>query len=599
MKFKLQIFCILLLKCSLCLSQSELAVEKKIDSLFAKYNSETPGVAVAVVENGKIIHEKGYGMANLEYDIPITPKTIFHVASVSKQFTTFAIYLLEKEDKISFDDNVKKYIPEIPDFGRTITIEHLCSHTSGLKDQWALLTLAGWRMDDVITTEQIFKLISEQEGLNFPPGTQFQYSNTGFTLLAEIVKRVSGMPFSKYVNEKIFQPLGMNNSQIYDDYEKIVKNRAYSYALENDIYKKRKLSYSNVGPTSLFTTVEDLAKWTRNFENPTVGDRELISRFNEASKLENGEPTILGVMDGETTYHAKGQFFRNYKGLMLYNHTGGDAGFRAYLARFPEKEFSVILLSNESDFDRLGNGLTIAELYLKNELKPRKDQIQKKANDTKKLETFNSSLSDFKGKYFNAELTTTYEIEEKNNKLIMSHRRLSDIELTRIGENKFSGTIWFNVELEFKRNKNNQVVGFNISNFGAKDVKFNRLSEPIDIQRKSKEIGLQLVQDQLTAYNSGNLEAFILPYSENIEIFNFPNNIYGSGKEFMKNNYGKLFSDSPNLHCEIVNRITLGNTIIDHERVSGLRDMESFEAIAIYKIENSKISKVYFIRKNE
>ncbi len=460
----------------LCFSQTELKMEKKIDSLFAKYNSETPGVAVAVLEKGKVIFEKGYGMANLEYDIPITPKTIFHVASVSKQFTTFAIYLLEKEGKISLADNVQKYIPEVPDFGKPITIQHLCSHTSGLKDQWGLLTLAGWRLDDVITTEQILKLVSKQKELNFTPGTQFQYSNTGFTLLAEIVERASGMSFPEYVNKKIFQPLGMTNSQFYDDHEKIVKNRAYSYANEDGIYKKRKLNYSNVGATSLFTTVEDLAKWARNFEEPTVGDQELIKRYNEGTVLESGEPAILAVLNGETIYHAKGQFFRRYKGLMLYNHTGGDAGFRAYLARFPEKEFSVITLSNEASFDRLGNGLTIAEFYLKDDLKQRKEQVPKKEKSKiEKEENFNTNLSEFEGEYFSPELTTSYQIEQKNGQLIMSHRRLSDVELIRIGENKFRGTVYFNIELEFIKDNSSEFKGFYVSNFGAKNVKFAKL----------------------------------------------------------------------------------------------------------------------------
>lgn len=276
-------------------SQSE-SVEREIDSLFVKYNSKTAGVAVAVVKDGEIVFEKGYGMANLEYDIPVTPKTIFHVASVSKQFTAFSIYLLENQGKISFEDDIRKFIPEVPSLGKPITIKHLLYHTSGLKDQWALLTLAGWRMDDVITTEQIIKLVSQQKELNFPTGTQFAYSNTGYTLLAEIVKRVSGQTFSEFTEKNIFQPLGMNNTQFYEDHGKLVKNRAYSYGQENGVFKKRTLSYSNVGATSLFTTVEDLARWAMNFEKPIVGGYELIKNFNDLAKLDDGEPVILAVI---------------------------------------------------------------------------------------------------------------------------------------------------------------------------------------------------------------------------------------------------------------------------------------------------------------
>lgn len=448
------------------------SVERNIDSLFAKYNSKTAGVSVAVVKDGEIVFEKGYGMANLEYDIPITPQTIFHVASVSKQFTAFSIYLLEKQGKISFEDDIRKYIPEVPNFGKTITIKHLLYHTSGLKDQWALLTLAGWRMDDVITTEQILKLVSQQKELNFPTGTQFKYSNTGFTLLAEIIKRVSEQTFAEFTEENIFRPLGMKYTQFYDDHEKIVKNRAYSYGQENGVFKKRTLSYSNVGATSLFTTVGDLAKWTRNFEKPIVGDSDLIKKFNKLGKLDNGEPIIMAIIDGETTYHAKGQFFRNYRGLLVFNHTGADAGYRTYLARFPDKRFSVIALSNDESFSSLKAGLDIAEFYLKDDLKQKIISKDENSRDNAN-EQFTSNLTEFEGEYYNPELTTTYYIKIKDDKLIMLHRRLSDIELAQIGENKFSGTNTFGFEIEFLRT-GQKVVGFEISNFGAKKVRFRR-----------------------------------------------------------------------------------------------------------------------------
>tara|TARA_R110002096_G_scaffold191561_1_gene372957 strand:- start:235 stop:1668 length:1434 start_codon:yes stop_codon:yes gene_type:complete len=471
-KWTFKIFLLLLVAYN-GIAQSDIQnVERKIDSLFAEYNFETAGVAVAVVKDGKIAFKKGYGMANLEYDIPITPQTIFHVASVSKQFTAFSIYLLENQGKISFEDDIRKYIPEVPNFGKPITIKHLLYHTSGLKDQWALLTLAGWRMDDVITTEQIIKLVSQQKELNFPTGTQFKYSNTGYTLLAEIVKKVSGQTFSEFTEENIFQPLAMKNTQFYDDHEKLVKNRAYSYGQENGVFKKRTLSYSNVGATSLFTTVEDLAEWSMNFEKPIVGDSELIEKFNEPAKLDNGKPVIMGIIDGETIYHAKGQFFRNYRGLSLFNHTGGDAGYRTYLARFPDNRFSVIALSNDESFVSLKAGLDIAEFYLKDDLK-RKITDNNQSSEHNSIEPFNSDLTEFEGEYYNPELTTTYRLKFKDNKLIMSHRRLSDIELTQIGKDKFSGINTFGFEMEFLRT-GQKVVGFEISNFGAKKVKFGR-----------------------------------------------------------------------------------------------------------------------------
>lgn len=450
--------------------------EQKIDSLFSQYNSKTSGVAVAIVRDGKVIFKKGYGMANLEYDIPITPKTIFNVGSVSKQFTTFSIYLLEKQGKISLDDDVRKYIPELPIYEKTITIKHLCSHTSGLKDQWALLTLAGWRMDDIITSEQVMKIVSKQKELNFTPGSQFKYSNTGFTLLAEIVKRVSGKSFSEFSKENIFNPLGMENTLVFDDNEKIVKNRAYSYGDENGVYSKRNLNSSSVGPSNVYTTVEDLSKWTTNFENPVVGDVEYINHFNERSLLDNGEPAILAVRDGETIYHAKGQFIRNYKGLTVYNHTGSDMGFKSYLGRFQDNKLSIILLSNDENFVAYKAGMDIAEFYLYDKFKKREKitEIEKKAEEKTKSNA-NTNLNDFEGEFQNNDLSSLFIVKIINGKLTMTHNRLSDVQLTEVEKDKFTGTITFPVEVSFQRNKKSKIIELNITNFGATNVKFFKI----------------------------------------------------------------------------------------------------------------------------
>ncbi len=218
-------------------SPSQQTVE--FDRLFTQFDDiNKPGASVAVLQDGEIIFSKGYGSANLEYDIPVTPETMFHVASVSKQFTVFAILLLAEEGKLNFDDDIRQYIPEVPDFGHTITLRHLASHTSGMRDQWNLLRMAGWRLDDVITTEHVLKIVARQKELNFKPGEEFLYSNTGFTLLAEVVARVSGKSFAQFTQERLFTPLNMSNSLFYDDHQKIVSNRAYSYERKAMVTKK-------------------------------------------------------------------------------------------------------------------------------------------------------------------------------------------------------------------------------------------------------------------------------------------------------------------------------------------------------------------------
>lgn len=327
----------------------------QIDELFAAWSQgETPGATLAVIQDGKIIHKKAYGYANLEYDIPNDPTTVFHVASISKQFTVFAIMLLEAEGKLNLDDDIRKYVPELPDYGNKITLRHLAQHTSGLRDQWSLLTMAGWRIDDVITTDQIMKLVCNQKNVNFLPGEEFNYCNTGFTLLSEVVARVTDQSFAEFTQERIFTPLGMDRSLFYDDHEKLVKNRAYSYQYAVDRFKKRKLSYANVGATSLFTTAEDLSLWAMNFDKPKVGSKAIFDKMQTLTKLNNGEETN----------HGMGLFVEKYNGLREIQHGGADAGFRSYITRFPDQDFAVVIMSNHAAFNPKGVAHQIVDIFL-------------------------------------------------------------------------------------------------------------------------------------------------------------------------------------------------------------------------------------------
>lgn len=364
---------------------------EKVDELFTPWDSDdTPGASVAVVRDGAIIYKKGYGMANLEYDIPNTPSTVFHIASVSKQFTAFSILLLEKDGKLSLDDDIRKYIPEVPDFGKTITLRHLATHTSGMRDQWNLLAMAGWRLDDVITKEHVLKLVSKQKELNFNPGDEYLYCNTGFTLLAEVVARVSNQSFAEFTKDRIFEPLKMNSTLFYDDHEKIVKNRAYSYYDGPNGFKKSVLSYANVGATSLFTTVEDLSLWSLNFAKPKVGDQAIIEKLNTLAVLNNGK-TFGGAL---------GQFVGKYKGLNEIQHGGADAGYRTYLTRFPDENFSVVVFSNSAQFNSGGMAHKVVDIYLKDKIKEApKKEVPKEEKPAEKVEVAPKTLATYKGKY--------------------------------------------------------------------------------------------------------------------------------------------------------------------------------------------------------
>lgn len=462
-----------------------------VDELFTPWDSDdTPGASVAVVRDGEIIYKKGYGMANLEYDIPNTPSTVFHIASVSKQFTAFSILLLEKDGKLSLDDDIRKYIPEVPDFGKTITLRHLATHTSGMRDQWNLLSMAGWRMDDVITKEHVLKLISKQKELNFNPGDEYLYCNTGFTLLAEVVARVSDQTFAEFTESRIFDPLKMNSTLFYDDHEKIVKNRAYSYYDGPKGFKKSVLSYANVGATSLFTTVEDLSLWSLNFAQPKVGDQAIIEKLNTLAVLNNGK-TFGGAL---------GQFVGKYKGLNEIQHGGADAGYRTYLTRFPDENFSVVVFSNSAQFNSGGMAHKVVDIYLKDKIKEApKKEAPKEEKPGEKVEIAPKTLATYKGKY---ELQPGFviTIKETEGGLEAQATGQPTVKLAAISLTKFQ-VVGVPATLEFVPNDGEQVQVVKLAQ-GGQIMDANRIKEFDEKAVKLSDFTGEFYSDELaTSYH--------------------------------------------------------------------------------------------------
>ena len=336
----------------------------QIDKVFEKWNrTDTPGCALGVYKDGAIAYEHGYGMANLNDDVTITPETVFHVASMSKQFTDASIVLLAQQGKLSLDDDIHKYLPELADFGERITIKNLIFHTSGLRDQWELLELAGWRYSrDLITDDDVMSVVTRQKHLNFKPGDKWMYSNTGYTLLALIVRRVSGMSLREFTTKNIFEPLGMTHTHFRDDHEEIIKHDALGYEQEDQDGKGGKdkpfrmslTNFDTTGATSLHTTVEDLQLWDENFYHPRVGGPALVSQMLEQGKLNSGEQLdyAFGLVVGQ------------YRGLKTVNHSGGDAGYRSNVTRFPDQHFSVSVLCNAAEADPWEMVLRVADVVL-------------------------------------------------------------------------------------------------------------------------------------------------------------------------------------------------------------------------------------------
>ncbi|WP_295615112.1 serine hydrolase [Chamaesiphon sp. GL140_3_metabinner_50] len=268
-------------------------ITDKVDRLFTQWDKpDSPGCALGIIQNGEIIYKRGYGMANLEYDIPITPNSVFDIASNSKQFTAMCIVLLARQNLLTLDDELQKHIPEIPQYSHPITLRHLSCHTSGLRDYLDVMEMSGSSGENSYLTEELITLIAHQKSLNFQPGTEQKYSNTGYFLLGEIVKRVSGKSLRVFAEEQIFAPLGMKNTHFHDDFREIVKNRADAYEPRETGGFQTAMSWADdVGAGFVYTTVEDLFLWDRNFYHNILGGygQDLIEEITTPGKLDNGE----------------------------------------------------------------------------------------------------------------------------------------------------------------------------------------------------------------------------------------------------------------------------------------------------------------------
>jgi len=309
----------------------------KIDSLFFRYDkTSSPGCALGIIRNGQMVFQRGYGMADLEWGQAITPITVFDIGSTSKQFTAACIILLQQQGKLSLDDDIRKYIPELPTYGKPITLRHLLNHTSGIRDYAALLSLAGHQGEEVTSTQQALEIITKQKALNFTTGEKWDYSNSGFFLASVVIERVSGMSLKAFAREQIFGPLGMNNTFFLDNHKTIVPLRATGYAATGSGFEIDMSNWEQVGDGAVQTSIQDLSRWDKNFYEPTVGGTDMIRQLTTTGALSNGIK-----LD-----YALGLFATKYMDRTMIHHAGGWAGYRAEFVRLPDEKLSVICLSN-------------------------------------------------------------------------------------------------------------------------------------------------------------------------------------------------------------------------------------------------------------
>ncbi len=454
---------------------------KEVDQIFASWDKpDSAGCALGIIQDGHFIYRCGYGMANLEYGIPLSSQSVFRIGSTSKQFTAMCIVLLEEEGKLSVENNLKKYFPEMPGYAESITIRHLLHHTSGVRDYLTLMSLAGARGDDFYIDPEVVDLIVRQKELNFAPGEEFLYSNSGYFLLAEIVKRVTGDSMRVYAEDKIFKPLGMTHTHFHDDHAQIVKNRASGYGREKDgNFWINMTTLGMIGDGGVFTSVDDLLRWDLNFYDNKLGnaDQKLIDKMQT--------PGVLN--SGENRGYAFGLGISEYKGLKMVSHGGAFVGFRADMIRFPEQKFSVIVLANLGSINPSRLAKQVADIYLADQFKPEKKKpdvakTPKKKSDikTKKKvpgETPSAKqLEAYVGDYYSEELDVTYCIffKEKNLRLKQKklHRPYPGGILLQQQEDRYNvGRLILN----FNRDERNNVTSFTVNAGRVKNIRFVKL----------------------------------------------------------------------------------------------------------------------------
>lgn len=420
-------------------------IENRIDSLLIDYDDKKAGMSIGIVIENKLVIQKHIGLANLEHQVPISRETSFHVASVSKQFTAFAILQLENEGKLSLSDDVRKYIPELNEFKNTITIKNLLNHTSGIKDQWNLLRLSGWRLNDFIDNDHVLNILYNQTSLNFEPNEDFMYSNSGYTLLAEIVTRVSGIRFSEYTKKYIFKPLKMYNTQFVDKEGQIINNKAYSYYKDGKYYIEDIFNNTSYGATNLSTTIEDLSKWVSNFNKKEIGNSVIFKKMDTQEKLNNDE----------TYGYANGQFINQYKGIKRIAHSGQDASYQAYIGRFPDLDLSIIFSNNNSEID---GGKIIGQLteiclseYLENKnYKPTTETLLSKKTPIIKAV---KSLKNYEGYYWNDKDRYSRQLKIQNDTLQYIRNSNDKTALIPVDKNEFEMAIDEYVSVSFQSNQ--------------------------------------------------------------------------------------------------------------------------------------------------
>jgi CubicO group peptidase (beta-lactamase class C family) len=445
------------------------ASQDAVDKIFARWNGDTPGCAVGVGVKGRPALEKAYGMADLEHGVANKADTIFEAGSVSKQFTAAAVLLLARDGKLSLDDPARKHIPELPDYGVPLTVRHMLQHSSGLRDWGEVAALSGWpRTSRVHTHAHVLDIISRQRSLNFPAGTRYSYSNTGYNLATVIVSRLSGQSFAEFTRERIFAPLGMTRTSWRDDYTRIVKDRAIAYSDRGGEFRQN-MPFENVhGNGGLLTTVGDLLRWNENAATQKVGDPEFLRIQHEPGRFN----------DGTAHTYAMGLTIGEFRGVKEISHSGSTAGYRAHLMRFPDQHVSVAVLCNVGSGAATQYAQAVAAVYLARHLTAPGSGTQGagrgRGNASENQAAVKPSvreLEGYAGTYTSDEAEATFTIALDGDALVLKRRPDTVMRLTARGTDTFDAPLG---GLRFIRDAAGKIVELSVTTGRVFDMRFSR-----------------------------------------------------------------------------------------------------------------------------
>ena len=437
----------------------------QVDKLLSQYQAFNPGGQLSIARNGEIIYSKAVGVGDLERNVPLTTSSIIEAGSVSKQFTAAALLLLEQQGKLSLDDDVRKYIPELRDYGMPIKLSHMLQHTSGLRDWGAIASLTGWsRGTQFYTNEDALEIIVRQKQLNNKPGDEFIYSNSNYNLAAIIVQRVSGLTLADFTKKYIFEPAGMTNTQWRDDPNRIVKNRAVAYSKTENGYKLNMPNEYVYGNGGLLTTTEDLLKWSNFYQQGKMGTSSLLAKQLQTKPLNDGKKSVYGA----------GLFIMKVRGWDNINHGGATAGYRAYLETFPELKLTIAILSNTPEFNINALSDKVHKIFVTDKTdNTAKIEEPKEEPKVEPAALSSETLKSYEGIYFSEETNTTVTLKVQNENLMIRLNANTIYPLKSATKDTFYIED-LDGDLVFLRNTKNKLNSFKISVGRARNVAFTK-----------------------------------------------------------------------------------------------------------------------------